>query len=185
MNDGGVKEHLKIYHYIFLSFSPALASEILNKHNLELNHKSDKCFVDGIYKLARDMLTYVPKLTKDQFFQTNFATQKCQMTIDLIKLVQQKCKSFQASERVILGGGGVGGGGGGGTASANDNSSKMVTTSASMYSLNLKSNVQNGSTGGSSGNASSSSSSSISSYGNMAEQNDINQQSGLKVTFLF
>jgi hypothetical protein len=181
LNDGGVKEHLKIYHYIFLSFSPSLASEILNKHNLELNHKSDKCFVDGIYKLARDMLTYVPKLTKDQFFQTNFATQKCQMTIDLIKLVQQKCKSFQANERVILGSGGVGGG----TASANDNSSKMVTTSASMYSLNLKSNVQNGSTGGSSGNASSSSSSSISSYGNMVEQNENYQQNGLKVTIFF
>ena len=182
MNDGGVKEHLKIYHYIFLSYSPALASEILNKHNLELTHKGDKCFVDGVYKLARDMLTYVPKLTKDQFFQTNFATQKCQMTIDLIKLVQQKCKSFQANEKAIIGSGGG--------ATSGNVGDKVVTASSSMYSLNLKSNIQNGSTGSggssssSSGNASSSSSSSINSYGNMAEQNDSNNQNSLKVFIL-
>ena len=114
------------------------------------------------------MLAYVPKLNKDQFFQTSFATQKCQMTIDLIKLVQQKCKSFQTNEKVIVGGGGSGGNG----ASSVNLGDKVVTASSSMYSLSLKSNVQNGSTGGS-GNASSSSSSSISSYGNMAETNDL------------
>lgn len=43
------------------------------------------------------MLDYVPKLTKDQFVQTSFATQKCQMTIDLIRLVQQKCKAYQSN----------------------------------------------------------------------------------------
>ena len=111
------------------------------------------------------MLAYVPKLNKDQFFQTSFATQKCQMTVDLIKLVQQKCKSFQTNEKVIMGGGCNG-------AASVNLGDKVVTASSSMYSLNLKSNVQNGSTGGS-GNASSSSSSSLSSYGNMAEPNEL------------
>jgi Cu/Ag efflux protein CusF len=94
LSDGSAKEHLKVYHYIFLSYSAPLASEILIKYNQELSHKSDKLFIDGVYKLTRDMLCYVPKLTKDQFFQTNFAQQKCQMTLDIVKLVQQKCKSF-------------------------------------------------------------------------------------------
>ena len=151
--------------------SPALASEILVKHNLELNGKSDKGFVDGIYKLARDMLTYVPKLTKDQFFQTSFATQKCQMTIDLIRLIQQKCKSFQTSEKTAASSGpGV----------SNDlgGREKALGVSSSMYSLNLKSNVVNGSC---SSNASSSSSSSISSMlGN--GYNAAEQQNELKVS---
>ena len=100
LNDGGPREHLKLYHFLFLSYSPQLAAEILLKHNLELNHKSDKLFMDGVYKLVRDMLDYVPKLTKDQFFHPSFAMQKCQMATDLVKLVQAKCKTYQTTATV-------------------------------------------------------------------------------------
>ena len=78
-----------------MDYSPVIAKEIVDKHSLELSSKNDKLFVDGIYKLARDMLNYVPKLTKEQFFQTNFTVAKCKLTSDLIECVQKKLKKLQ------------------------------------------------------------------------------------------
>ncbi len=74
---------------------------------MELNLKNDKMFMDGVYKLARDMLGYVPKLTRDQFFQTGFVQIKALMAVDIIELVQQKLKSLHhtisASTSSLLG----------------------------------------------------------------------------------
>jgi hypothetical protein len=86
---------LKLYHYLFLDYSPQIASEIVSKFNMELSLKNDKLFIDGVYKLARDMLNYVPKLTRDQFFQTSFAQPKALMAVDIIELVHQRLKTTQ------------------------------------------------------------------------------------------
>jgi hypothetical protein len=98
---------LKLHHYLFLDYSAHIASEIVNKHNMELNLKNDKMFIDGVYKLARDMLGYVPKLTRDQFFQTGFVQIKALMAVDIIEMVQQKLKSMHhaisSSSSALLG----------------------------------------------------------------------------------
>ncbi len=87
---------MKIYHYIFLNYNPHIANEILNKHNLELTHKVDKYFIDGIYKLFRDMLNYTPKINKEQFIQTGFMVAKCNMCVDIIEFVKSKAKSMNS-----------------------------------------------------------------------------------------
>lgn len=92
---GSPKEYLRLFHYLFLNYSPLIASEILNKHNMELASKNDKMFIDGIYKLFRDMLGYVPKLTKEQFFQMSFAQIKATMAAEVVELIQQKHRSLQ------------------------------------------------------------------------------------------
>ncbi|RNA09914.1 centrosomal of 44 kDa-like isoform X1 [Brachionus plicatilis] len=92
INLGSPKEYLRLYHHVFLDYNPALAAEILNKHGMELSSKNDKLFIDGIYKLVRDMFGYVPKLTKDQFFQTSFAQIKALMASDIIELILERFK---------------------------------------------------------------------------------------------
>lgn len=64
---------------------------------MELSSKNDKLFIDGIYKLVRDMFSYVPKLTKDQFFQTSFAQIKALMAAEIIEQVQEKLKALNPS----------------------------------------------------------------------------------------
>lgn len=73
-----------------------IAAEIVNKQNMELSLKNDMVFMTSVYKLCRDMLNYVPKLTKDQFFSTGFAQAKALMAVDIIELLQEKAKSLQA-----------------------------------------------------------------------------------------
>ena len=97
---GSPREYLKLYHYLFLDYSALIAAEIVNKHSLELNLKNDKLFMDGVYKLSRDMLGHIPKLSRDQFFQTGFAQIKALMAVEIIELVQHKLKSLQAAAAV-------------------------------------------------------------------------------------
>jgi hypothetical protein len=93
VTNGSIREYLRLYHYIFLDYSPQIAAEIVNKHNIELNYRNDKAFIDGIYRLCRDMLKYAPKLNRDQFFHTGFAQAKAEMASDII----EKIKSIQPS----------------------------------------------------------------------------------------
>lgn len=97
---GSPREYLKLYHYLFMDFSPLIANEILTKHNMELNSKSDKAFIDGVYKICRDMFNYVPKLTRDHFFSSGYALVKATMTIEIITLIQGKLKSLQPTQSV-------------------------------------------------------------------------------------
>lgn len=95
MDIGSPREYLKFYHYLFLDYSPLLANEILTKHNMELNSKNDKSFIDGVYRLMRDMFNFVPKLTRDHFFTAGYAQVKAAMTCEIIALIQGKVKSLQ------------------------------------------------------------------------------------------
>jgi len=88
INTGSPKEFLKIYHYLLLDYSAQIASEILNKHHMELAAKSDRQFVDGVYRLTRDLFSYVPRLSKEQFFQTSFAAVKCNMCVEICELIR-------------------------------------------------------------------------------------------------
>lgn len=95
MEIGSPREYLKLYHYLFMDYSPLIAAEILNKHNMELSSKNDKAFIDGVYRIVRDMFAYVPKLTRDQFFSVSFAQVKATMTCEIIGLIQGKLKTLQ------------------------------------------------------------------------------------------
>ena len=97
INIGSPKEYLKLYHFLFLSYNPGIANEILDKHQMELSTKNDKSFIDGVYRLLRDMFEYVPKLNKDQFFNTSYAQVKANMACDVIGLIQQRIKQTQSS----------------------------------------------------------------------------------------
>lgn len=102
MDIGSPREYLKFYHYLFLDYSPLLANEILTKHNMELNSKNDKSFIDGVYKLMRDMFNFVPKLTRDHFFIAGYAQVKAAMTCEIIALIQGKVKSLQPQSSSCL-----------------------------------------------------------------------------------
>ena len=92
INFGSPKEYLKLYHYLLIDYHPAIALEILNKHQMELQGKNDKSFIDSIYKLMRDMLNYKPPITKEQFFATSFAEVKALMACEIIAAIQRKFK---------------------------------------------------------------------------------------------
>ena len=77
-----------MYHYLFLDYNPQIAADIVNKYNIELSYLNDKSFVDGVYRLCRDMLTYAPRLTKDQFFHAGFAQAKAEMAAEIIDRVR-------------------------------------------------------------------------------------------------
>jgi len=102
MDIGSPREYLKLFHYLFMDYSPLIANEILVKHNLELNSKNDKAFIDGIYRVLRDMFAYVPKLNRDQFFTVGFAQVKAIMACEVIGLMQGKLKSLQPASTSFL-----------------------------------------------------------------------------------
>ena len=89
---GSPKEYLKLYHYLIIDYNPAIAMEILNKYQMELQGKNDKSFIDSIYKLMRDMLNYKPPITKEQFFSIGFAEVKALMACEIINSIQKKFK---------------------------------------------------------------------------------------------
>ena len=97
MDIGSPREYLKLYHYLFMDYSPLIANEILTKHSMEINSKNDKAFIDGVYRIIRDMFAYVPKLNRDQFFTAGFAQVKAIVTCEIIALIQGKIKSLQPS----------------------------------------------------------------------------------------
>lgn len=100
IGEGSVKEYLRVYHYLFLDYNAQIASDIVSKHNVELSFANDKVFVDGVYRLCRDMLAYTPRLTKDQFFHAGFAQAKAEMAADII----EKVRGFVHGPAVIVGG---------------------------------------------------------------------------------
>jgi hypothetical protein len=85
---------LKLYHYLLLEYNPLIPLEILNKHQIELNGKTDKSFIDAVYKLMRDMFNYKPLINKEQFFSTGYVELKALLACELISLMQQKFKSY-------------------------------------------------------------------------------------------
>ncbi|CAF1489529.1 unnamed protein product [Didymodactylos carnosus] len=99
---GNPCELLKIYHYVFLDYSPAFAKKLLSKCNCELYAKTDSGFIDSMYKALRDYFNYKPSLTKDQFFTTGFAERKLQMACDIISMIKNECKdtSQQQSQHI-------------------------------------------------------------------------------------
>uniref|UniRef100_A0A4W4GJR4 Centrosomal protein of 44 kDa n=1 Tax=Electrophorus electricus TaxID=8005 RepID=A0A4W4GJR4_ELEEL len=80
---------LPIVSYAFTSFSPALA-ELLVESGIELTGKNDLSFTESVYKVLRDLFSYKPLLSKQQFLQFGFAERKISLLCDIIGLVVTK-----------------------------------------------------------------------------------------------
>lgn len=85
---------LPIYHYAFTTYSCAIAEQIAGT-DTELYTKTDLRFMEGCYKILRDLFHYKPPITKEQFFNSGFVERKIIMCTEVMKLIQKKNKSLQ------------------------------------------------------------------------------------------
>ncbi|XP_064608935.1 uncharacterized protein LOC135473068 isoform X2 [Liolophura sinensis] len=90
----GIPNHfLPIYHYAFTMFSAVVAEKIADM-DVELFGKSDLKFMEGVYKVLRDLFGYKPPITRDQFFSKGFAERKVIMCAEVINLIHKKHRSL-------------------------------------------------------------------------------------------
>ncbi|XP_063694857.1 centrosomal protein of 44 kDa-like [Bolinopsis microptera] len=91
---GCPQEYLPLLHYLFQDYSLSFSKYLL-KQGYEMSGKSDKQFIDVVYKVLRDEFEYVPRLSKDKFFSNGFTEQKLILTNSIYQYVIDKCRSFR------------------------------------------------------------------------------------------
>ncbi|XP_062610225.1 histone H3.v1-like isoform X2 [Saccostrea cucullata] len=89
---------LPIYHYAFTTYSCSIA-ELIASTDTELYTKTDLRFMEGCYKILRDLFHYKPPVTKEQFFNNGFVERKIIMCTEVMKLIQLKNKSLQPQKK--------------------------------------------------------------------------------------
>jgi centrosomal protein CEP44 len=89
LTKGIVSEYLPIYHYVMVSYSRPVAEQISNM-GMELTGKTDLRFIESMYKILRELFSYKPSITKDQFFSSGFAERKVIMCTEIINLVHKR-----------------------------------------------------------------------------------------------
>ena len=55
--------------------------------------KSDKQFIETVYRILRDEFQYVPKLSRDKFFNNGFTEQKLILTSTAYQYILDRCRS--------------------------------------------------------------------------------------------
>lgn len=83
---GDPRVFLPILNYIFLDFSPIIAS-LLNNNNYELFSKSDREFVKTSILALINLFNYRPALSADQFFKSGFAEGKTIFCCEVISII--------------------------------------------------------------------------------------------------
>ncbi|XP_052795755.1 uncharacterized protein LOC128228472 [Mya arenaria] len=102
ISEGTATAYLPLYHFAFTSYCPAVAELILSK-DIELFGKTDARFMEAAYKVLRDIFSYKPPLTKEQFFGKGFIERKVIMCTDILDLVKQKALQLNpASKKTSL-----------------------------------------------------------------------------------
>ncbi|XP_078684521.1 uncharacterized protein LOC144917990 isoform X3 [Branchiostoma floridae x Branchiostoma belcheri] len=86
---GTTSAFLPVLHHALLEFSRPVCAEI-NDMGIELYGKTDQRFVEGVYKVLRDVFQYKPTITKDKFLNAGFAEHKVILVYDVLKMVQEK-----------------------------------------------------------------------------------------------
>ncbi|CAH1268411.1 CEP44 [Branchiostoma lanceolatum] len=86
---GTTSAFLPVLHHALLEFSRPVSTEI-NDMGIELYGKTDQRFVEGVYKVLRDVFQYKPTITKDKFLNAGFAEHKVILAYDVLKMVQEK-----------------------------------------------------------------------------------------------
>lgn len=84
---------LPIVSFAFTSFSPSLAEHLVD-FGVELTGMNDLRFIENVYKVLRDVFSYKPLLTKQQFLQFGFVERKVSILCDIIGLVLNKHKEL-------------------------------------------------------------------------------------------
>ncbi|KAG1956593.1 centrosomal protein of 44 kDa isoform X2 [Pimephales promelas] len=84
---------LPIVSFTFTSFSPSIAEHLVD-YGVELTGMNDLRFIENVYKVLRDVFSYKPLLTKQQFLQFGFAERKVTILCDIIGLILNKHKEL-------------------------------------------------------------------------------------------
>ncbi|XP_014780183.1 uncharacterized protein LOC106876223 [Octopus bimaculoides] len=96
---GTLDIYLAVYGYVFSSFNCEFSKAIAER-GLELYGKTNKHFVDNLYRIVRDVLCYKPPITKNMFLiDRAFIEMKMIMCTHILDLVLQKCKEFSTVTR--------------------------------------------------------------------------------------
>ncbi|KAF5901686.1 centrosomal protein of 44 kDa-like isoform X1, partial [Clarias magur] len=91
---------LPIVSYTFTSFSPAVAEHLV-EFGVELTGKNDMSFMESVYKLLRDLFSYKPLLTRQQFLQSGFAERKIALLCDIIGFILDKHKQLTKGTKPV------------------------------------------------------------------------------------
>uniref|UniRef100_A0A672PLB8 Centrosomal protein of 44 kDa n=1 Tax=Sinocyclocheilus grahami TaxID=75366 RepID=A0A672PLB8_SINGR len=91
---------LPIVSFAFTSFSPSLTDHLVD-YGVELTGLSDLRFIENVYKVLRDVFSYKPLLTKQQFLQFGFTERKVIILCDIIGLVLNKHKELTKESKHV------------------------------------------------------------------------------------
>ncbi|XP_060064377.1 uncharacterized protein LOC132544744 [Ylistrum balloti] len=108
MSLGKPTAFLPIYHYAFTSYSHALA-QLISASDAELYGKTDFRFIEAVYKILRDLFSYKPLITKEQFFNAGFAERKIIMCSEVLHMVREKSRILNPAKKSATGGAAVSG----------------------------------------------------------------------------
>ena len=89
LKDGNPMVFLPILHYVFLSYSKHIAQLLLD-NEYELFSKSDRDFIEKIFKALINLFNFKPNITIKQFFTNNYAEAKIIFCYDIIKIIKQE-----------------------------------------------------------------------------------------------
>ncbi|XP_058242377.1 centrosomal protein of 44 kDa isoform X2 [Hemibagrus wyckioides] len=92
---------LLIVSYAFTSFSTSVAEHLV-ECGIELTGKNDLSFMESVYKVLRDLFSYKPLLTKQQFLGFGFAERKIALLCDIIGFVLDKHKQLTKGSKQPL-----------------------------------------------------------------------------------
>jgi hypothetical protein len=87
LTEGNPLIFLPILHFSLLSYSKYVA-EFLLENKYELFSKSDKDFVNKIFKAMIELFNYKPTLNPRQFFMSGYAEAKVIFSLEVIRLVK-------------------------------------------------------------------------------------------------
>lgn len=76
-------------HSALVQYSLPLAEWLLMQ-GYSLYGKSDLKFIEGVYRVLRQVFSYRPKLTREQFLAKGYTERKVMLTCDLLLLCQAK-----------------------------------------------------------------------------------------------
>ncbi|XP_071950308.1 uncharacterized protein [Antedon mediterranea] len=78
-----------ILRSVLLQYSRHIA-QLITSHQIQLSPSHDDRFIDGVYKVLRDIFNYKPIISKEMFLRQGYAEHKLIMMRDVIKMVQAK-----------------------------------------------------------------------------------------------
>lgn len=79
---------LPVLHYALLSYSQAVASELLRRGH-DLASKSDLRFAEGVIRALVDVFSYRPMLLPGQLLAAGFAERKAQLAADVLQMCRE------------------------------------------------------------------------------------------------